>query len=239
MSAYIPLAPFYDELTRDVPYSAFADLYEEVFAEYGISAYTILDLGCGTGTLTCILAERGHEMIGTDYSEEMLSEAQEKCWEREFDVRPMFLHQSMTELDLYGTVNAAVSSLDSLNYVAPEDISEVFRRLRLFIEPGGALVFDVNRPEWFKSLDGQVFVDETDDVFCVWRADFSNDKLTYGMDIFSRAGSAWSRRQEEHIEYAHSIDFLKEELRANGFGEIKTRTLAGSENRVFISARRM
>lgn len=239
MSAYIPLAPFYDELTRDVPYSAFADLYEEVFAEYGISAYTILDLGCGTGTLTCILAERGHEMIGTDYSEEMLSEAQEKCWEREFDVRPMFLHQSMTELDLYGTVNAAVSSLDSLNYVAPEDISEVFRRLRLFIEPGGALVFDVNRPEWLKSLDGQVFVDETDDVFCVWRADFSNDKLTYGMDIFSRAGSTWSRRQEEHIEYAHSIDFLKEKLRDNGFGEIKTRTLAGSENRVFISARRM
>lgn len=239
MSAYIPLAPFYDELTRDVPYSDFADLYEEVFAEYGISAYTILDLGCGTGTLTCILAERGHEMIGTDYSEEMLSEAQEKCWEREFDVRPMFLHQSMTELDLYGTVNAAVSSLDSLNYVAPEDISEVFRRLRLFIEPGGALVFDVNRPEWFKSLDGQVFVDETDDVFCVWRADFSNDKLTYGMDIFSRAGSTWSRRQEEHIEYAHSIDFLKEKLRDNGFGEIKTRTLAGSENRVFISARRM
>ena len=239
MSAYIPLAPFYDELTRDVPYSAFADLYEEVFAEYGISAYTILDLGCGTGTLTCILAERGHEMIGTDYSEEMLSEAQEKCWEREFDVRPMFLHQSMTELDLYGTVNAAVSSLDSLNYVAPEDISEVFRRLRLFIEPGGVFVFDVNRPEWFKSLDGQVFVDETDDVFCVWRADFSNDKLTYGMDIFSRAGSAWSRRQEEHIEYAHSIDFLKEKLRDNGFGEIKTRTLEGSENRVFISARRM
>lgn len=239
MSAYIPLAPFYDELTRDVPYSAFADLYEEVFAEYGISAYTILDLGCGTGTLTCMLAERGHEMIGTDYSEEMLSEAQEKCWEREFDVRPMFLHQSMTELDLYGTVNAAVSSLDSLNYVAPEDISEVFRRLRLFIEPGGVFVFDVNRPEWLRSLDGQVFVDETDDVFCVWRADFADNRLTYGMDIFSRAGGAWSRRQEEHIEYAHGIEFLEEKLRENGFGEIRTRALSGSENRVFISAKRM
>lgn len=239
MSAYIPLAPFYDELTRDVPYSAFADLYEEVFAEYGISAYTILDLGCGTGTLTCMLAERGHEMIGTDYSEEMLSEAQEKCWERELDVRPMFLHQSMTELDLYGTVNAAVSSLDSLNYVAPEDISEVFRRLRLFIEPGGVFVFDVNRPEWLRSLDGQVFVDETDDVFCVWRADFADNRLTYGMDIFSRAGGAWSRRQEEHIEYAHGIEFLEEKLRENGFGEIRTRALSGSENRVFISAKRM
>ncbi|MBQ4428027.1 MAG: class I SAM-dependent methyltransferase [Oscillospiraceae bacterium] len=239
MSAYIPLAPFYDELTRDVPYSAFADLYEEVFAEYGISAYTILDLGCGTGTLTCMLAERGHEMIGTDFSEEMLSEAQEKCWERELDVRPMFLHQSMTELDLYGTVNAAVSSLDSLNYVAPEDISEVFRRLRLFIEPGGVFVFDVNRPEWLRSLDGQVFVDETDDVFCVWRADFADNRLTYGMDIFSRAGGAWSRRQEEHIEYAHGIEFLEEKLRENGFGEIRTRALAGSENRVFISAKRM
>ena len=239
MSAYIPLAPFYDELTRDVPYSAFADLYEEVFAEYGISAYTILDLGCGTGTLTCMLAERGHEMIGTDYSEEMLSEAQEKCWERELDVRPMFLHQSMTELDLYGTVNAAVSSLDSLNYVAPEDISEVFRRLRLFIEPGGVFVFDVNRPEWLRSLDGQVFVDETDDVFCVWRAAFADNRLTYGMDIFSRAGGAWSRRQEEHIEYAHGIEFLEEKLRENGFGEIRTRALSGSENRVFISAKRM
>lgn len=239
MSAYEPLAPFYDSLTRDVPYSEFADLYERVFEEYGISAYTILDLGCGTGTLTCLMAERGHEMIGTDYSEEMLSEAQEKCCEREFAVRPMFLHQSMTELDLYGTVNAAVSSLDSLNYVPPEDLDEVFRRLRLFIEPGGVFVFDVNRPEWLKSLDGQVFVDETEDVFCVWRAEYAEDRLTYGMDIFSREGRSWSRRQEEHIEYAHSIDYLSERLRAHGFSDLRTHTLPGSANRVFISAKRM
>lgn len=241
MSAYISLAPFYDELTRDVPYGSFPELYERVFGEYGIAPKTVLDLACGTGTLTALMAERGYEMIGTDASEDMLAVATEKAYEGDFAYRPMFLNQSMTGLDLYGTVNAAICSLDGINYVPAEELAKVFQRLRLFIEPGGVLIFDVNTPEKLMGQDSEVFIDETENVFCVWRAEFREtiNACVYGMDLFIRQGSGWLRRQEEHTEYAHSIASLERALADAGFGEIKERTADWDGQRVFISARRM
>lgn len=247
MSAYIPLAASYDELTQDVPYEAFADFYEQIFARYGMKPQMLLDLACGTGTLTCILANRGYEMIGTDASGEMLSQAMEKAADLEESKRPMLLCQSMEELDLYGTVSAAVCSLDGFNYLPPDTIPEVLRRLRLFIEPGGLLIFDVNTPEKLMGLDGEVFIDETDDVFCVWRAEFDYDEnaCIYGMDIFSLEGDTWQRSQEEHVEYAHSCDFLSDALVNAGFGEISVfaelhmEEPRDGENRIFFAARRL
>ncbi len=112
MSAYASLAPFYDDLTRDVPYGAFADFYELLFKEYGVKPRLLLDLACGTGTLTVELARRGYEVIGADASEDMLAMAMDKCAGETLPVMPIFLNQSMEELDLYGTVSAAVSSLE-------------------------------------------------------------------------------------------------------------------------------
>ena len=124
---------------------------------------------------------------------------------------PLFLCQSASELDLYGTVDAAICSLDGMDYIAPGELPEVFRRLRLFVRPGGLVIFDIRTPESFRSLDGQIFVDETEDVLCLWRAEFaeSENAMRYGMDIFSRAGKYWTRDTEEHVEYAHSPEFLK------------------------------
>ena len=246
MSAYIPLAHSYNELTRDVPYERFADFYEEVFSAYGVKPQMILDLACGTGTLTAILSGRGYEMIGADASPDMLMEAMERAAEGDFAVPPLFLNQSMEELDLYGTVNAAVCSLDGINYVPPEHIPEVFHRLHLFVEPGGVIVFDINTPERLASQDGETFIDETEDVFCVWRAAFSREEnaVTYGMDIFTRDGERWDRETEEHTEYAHSVSFLTGALEKAGFFEIRVcgeLTLAPpreGEQRVFIAARR-
>lgn len=248
MSAYLSLAPWYDDLTRDVSYGEFADFYELIFRKYGVSPSLCLDLACGTGTLTLELARRGYEMIGVDGSEDMLSVAQEKALDARVPVRPIFLHQTMEGLDLYGTVSAAVCSLDGINYLPPDALGPVFERLRLFVEPGGLFIFDVNTPEKLKGLDDQMFCDETDDVFCVWRTELTEDgdALHYGLDIFSRlADDVWERGEEEHLEYLHRVDTLTQELEAHGFGEIRTfaelrdRPPGEDERRIFIAARRL
>ena len=154
MSCYVPLARWYDRLTGDVPYEAFADFDEALFRADGGEFRLLLDLCCGTGTLTWRLAARGYEMIGCDRSVDMLMQARDKAVEGA--APPLFLCQSAEELDLYGTVDAAVCSLDALNYLEPGVLPEVFRRLHLFVRPGGLLVFDMRTPEFLRALDGQV-----------------------------------------------------------------------------------
>ena len=240
MSAYGYLADLYDSLTGDVPYGEFADYYESIFNKSGKSIKTVLDLACGTGTMACLLASRGYEIIATDASEEMLSVASEKIPGLVGCTPPFLLCQNMAELDLFGTVDAAICCLDGMNYALPEDLSEIFRRLALFIEPEGILVFDVHTPERLRSLDGQIFSDENEDMLCIWRASFDEDEnaLFYDMDIFVREGHLWRRQSEEHIEYAHELPALSEMLAASGFKEIKIRTDCPQNDlgRVFITA---
>lgn len=219
MTAYGPLAKWYDALTGDVPYRELAQFYEDLLHREGRDALTLLDLCCGTGTLTCMLAERGHEMIGADMSPEMLAVAREKADEGAFRVKPMFLCQAASELDLYGTVEGAYCSLDGMNYIHGDELPELLHRLHLFIEPGGKFAFDIHSPEHLRSLDGETFVDEDEDILCLWRAEFDREEnaLIYGMDIFQREGCLWRREEEEHIEYAHEPRELCSLLEENGF----------------------
>ncbi len=223
MSTYGPLALWYDSLTQDVPYGEFADFYERVLNREGKDSLTLLDLCCGTGTLSCMLAEKGHELIGTDMSPEMLSEAQEKARKLDCPVKPMFLCQEAAELDLYGTVDGAYCCLDGMNYLPEEDLPELFRRLHLFIVPGGRFAFDMHSPAHLRELDGQTFVDEDEDLLCLWRAEFSEEDnaLFYGMDIFRREGRLWRREEEEHIEYAHRPEYIMQLLENAGFINIQ------------------
>lgn len=240
MSAYDALAPWYDALTPDVPYEQYADFYERVFAGREGEFKLLLDLCCGTGTLALMMSGRGYDMIAADGSEEMLMCAREKAYGAAVPM-PLFICQRAGELDLYGTVDAAYSSLDSLSYVPQDELDECFRRLRLFIRPGGVLVFDLRTPEFLRGMDGSVSVDETDDVFCVWRGRFDEEAqaLRYGMDIFSRVkGDTYSHANEEHIEYAHDLDAVTALLAGHGFTDIRTRPdgpMAGAD-RVFIEA---
>ena len=238
MSCYRFLAPWYDKLTGDVPYERFADFYETEFRRDGGEFKLLLDLCCGTGTLTNVLSRRGYEMIAVDSSVEMLMEAQAKS--ASLETPPLFLCQDAAALDLYGTVDAAVCSLDGMNYIPPEDLPEVFRRLRLFVRPGGLLIFDIRTPDFLRSLDGDIFVDEQEDVLCLWRADFEEDlpAIIYGMDIFSRQGRLWQRESEEHVEYAHEPAALQALLEQAGFHDVCLRPDCpqGDMGRLFITA---
>ena len=219
---YGPLAARYDALTGDVPYPALTDWYEHAFAQSGRAVRTVLDLCCGTGTLSLLLAERGYELICVDASAEMLSVFQQKLPGLPGDVvPPMLLCQAAEELDLYDTVDAAVCSLDGFNYFPPELLPEIAERLRLFISPGGVLCFDFLDPARLAALDGECFVDEQEDTLCLWRASLEGDALRYGMDLFTRSGRLWRRDQEEHVEYLHTPDALFEVLQAAGFGAIR------------------
>ena len=241
MIAYGPLAQWYDSLTGDVPYARLADFYEKALYREGKDHLTLLDLCCGTGTMTWIMAERGCEMIGVDRSPEMLAIAAGKEPASPEIIRPLFLCQEAAELDLYGTVEGAYCCLDGMNYLPPEELPELFRRLHLFLEPDGRFVFDFHSPAHLRDLDGGTFVDETDDVFCLWRSEFdeTENALVYGMDIFRRCGELWRREAEEHVEYAHSPADLTALLEASGFSDV--RVIADGpqceDGRLFLTAR--
>ena len=241
MSSYQQLAGAYDELTWDVGYEKRADFLEKLFRRSRIPVHTVLDLACGTGSMTWLLAGRGYELIAVDGSEDMLAAAREKSAPAE--VPPLFLHQSMPRLDLYGTVDAAICCLDSLNYLTnPRDVQRTFQRLHLFISPGGLLAFDVRLPERLAALDGQVFLDETEDTYCVWRTEYHRGLCTYYMDLFRRRGDgAWRRSAEVHRQRAYSVEELTAWLAAAGFGDVRVygdmrmRRPRADEQRVYIS----
>lgn len=248
MSSYGFLASCYDQLTYDVDYSAWADYIERHFSKQPLPGKTVLDLACGTGSLTRELALRGYEMIGADQSPEMLAEAAEKN-RGLAPIEPIFLCQSMEKLDLYGTVDACVCCLDSVNYVTdPKSLARAFARIHLFLTPGGLFLFDVNTPEKLEALDGQVFLDETADAYCVWRAELSKRSriCSYFMDIFrlDKETGQWERGEELHRERAYTIPELTAMLEGSGFTDIKTwgdlkmRPPKAGEPRVFFTARK-
>ena len=214
-------------------------VYSEILERTGASSATISRVA---RSLTD--SDGGYELIGVDGSEDMLLEAREKA-QTLTGVPPLFLHQSMPELDLYGTVEAAICCLDSLNYLTDaREVRETFRRLHLFIAPGGSLVFDVHALGKLEAMDGQVWLDEREDVYCVWRTEYSRRSrlLDYYVDIFSvRADGAWERSFEEHRQRWYSVSELTEWLTAAGFGEIRVygdcrlRAPNETDGRIYIS----
>ncbi len=224
MRAYDALAASYDGLMADGSYRRRAAFLARRLGKSPIPVRTVLDLACGTGTIACLLAKRGYEVVAADGSEEMLTQAAAKAEALE-DNRPLFLLQSMPRLRLAQPVDAVVSTLDSLNYLTGErDLRETFRRVRRWLKPGGLFLFDVNTPYKLRRMDGQIYMDETEESVCVWRTFFSEKRqvCTYQVDLFRlRPDGAWDRSFEEHRERAWSEAFLRESLEAAGFASVR------------------
>lgn len=221
MDAYHNLAVSYDRLTNDVDYESTVAFYYEILGREGLKPRTAVDLACGTGSVALLLAKKGLEVVAVDLSEEMLTVAQQKA--QELENPPRFICQPLQELRLYKGVDLAVCALDSLDYItSPDDCKEAIRRIYKALNPGGIFIFDVNTPEKLRAMDGQVFLDEDEDVYCVWRGVFDEETniCSYGMDLFQRRGEVWERSFEEHREYAYSESQLKAFLKEAGFTNI-------------------
>jgi len=241
MGAYEALAASYDRLTNDVDYEATVAFYYEILKQEGLRPRTAVDLACGTGSVTAILARKGLQTIGVDMSEEMLTVASQKTEDA------WFICQSLQQLRLPKAVDLAVCALDSLDYITdPEDCQEAIRRVYKYLNPGGIFIFDVNTPEKLRAMDDQVFLDEDENVYCVWRGEFDEETniCSYAMDLFQRKENLWERSFEEHCEYAYSADQLVGYLKAAGFTHIKVfgdRRLDApkeGEQRIYIKARK-
>ena len=216
MASYGDFAYYYDSLTENVDYKKRCEYIRGLLAENGIGEGILLDLACGTGTVSLMLSEMGYDVIGVDASEEMLSVAQEKKMESGADV--IFLCQRMEELDLFGTINACVSTLDSINHVTDEKtVREIFRRVSLFMEDKGIFVFDVNTPYKHREILGDnTFVYDTDEVYCVWQNSTDENLLTkVSLDIFEKDEDdeeTYYRYCEEFAEKAYDLDDIRKWL---------------------------
>lgn len=217
LEQYTALAEYYDRLTGDVDYEQAADRLDKLFQKNKKPVHLVLDLACGTGTMTRLLSQRGYELISADASHEMLAVAREKC--RDLPVPPVFIGQSMEELDLYGTIDAAVCTLDSINYLT--DLRQLRRAVSLvslFLEPGGLFVFDVKSPAAFAALAGTVSCQEEPEFDSIWQYGYDpRSRLAcHTVTFYIREGERYRKEQEEHFQRAWSIPQLEDVVQRAG-----------------------
>ena len=218
MSHYSQFASVYDLLTSEIDYESRGRYFDDRILESGGFRGILLDLGCGTGSLSEVMAELGYDVIGVDNSEDMLMTAMEKKLESGHDIT--YLCQEMTELDLYGTVDAIVCALDTLNHLTSyEDFCRAIARASLFLHPDGVFVFDLNTPYKHRQvLADNAFLYDFDDVFCGWQNTLLKDDIVQmDLTIFAADETGSYRRMEESFaERAYSLEQVKEALRLAG-----------------------
>lgn len=218
-SIYGSFAMVYDSFMDDIPYQEWADYLWSLLQEYHVKDGLVLDLGCGTGTITELLAKKGLDMIGVDYSEEMLQSAIEKKSASGLDI--LYLHQDMRAFELYGTVDAVVSICDSINYITEmEDLVEVFRLVNNYLNPGGVFIFDCNTVYKYENLlaDNIIAEDRTDHSF-IWENYYDKETMIneYALSVFIREdGDRYRKYQEMHYQRAYSLAQIKEALAQAG-----------------------
>lgn len=224
--SYNIFSSVYDILTENVDYQKIADKICSLLSLNGISGGLLLDLGCGTGTLSFLLEDKGFDIIGVDPSEDMLSVAIEKKYE--LNSNAMFLCQSGEVLDLFGTIDCAVCSLDAINHIdSLEKIKTAFSRVSLFMNMGGIFIFDINTPfKHEKILGNNTFVYDMDEVYCVWQnsVDKENHKTQIDLDFFikNEDDELFERYSEDFCEYSYNPDDIVKLLHECGFKILNT-----------------
>lgn len=247
MSGYAEFSGVYDILTQNVDYPARADYIADLLSRNGVTGGILLDLACGTGSLSVEMSKKGFEVIGVDASGEMLSIAMNNAYEAEQNI--LFLCQQMQSLDLYGTIGSAICTLDSINHLTEKsDVQAAFDRVSLFMEKDGIFVFDVNTPYKHREiLADNSFVYEADGVYCVWQntLDPSTDTVRIDLDIFEEIEpDIYERSQESFCERAYGISELEAMLTKAGFetvavyDEMTEQPPREKSQRVFITARK-
>ena len=212
---YQDFSYYYDRFAYDIDYGRFYRYYKKIFQKFSQNPKLVLDICCGTGTLTRMMAN-DYEMIGVDYSWEMLDVAKEK----DPDATILYLNQSMTDFELYGTVDACYSSLDSVNYLLnKEDLIKHFKLVKNYLNPNGLYIFDISTIYKFRHILGNnTFTDETQTEFFVWQNTYEDRLLTMDLDIFCQEENGSYRRvSETHYERGYTISEIKRAAEKCGF----------------------
>ena len=204
----------------NVPYEDWSRYVTGLLAEYGITDGLVLDLGCGTGKMTRLLADAGYDMIGVDYSEEMLEVARERQDEQNRD-DILYLMQDMREFELYGTVRAVISICDSINYILEEDdLRHVFELVNNYLDPKGIFIFDLNTVYKYRELLGENTISENrEESSFIWDNYFYEDEMVneYDLTLFIREKDNLYRKYEElHYQKAYELEQVKRLLEEAG-----------------------
>ena len=220
MDAYTSFAEVYDTFMDNVPYEEWAEYLAELLQEYDIEDGLVLDLGCGTGSLTEILATKGYDMIGADGSAEMLEIAMEKKAQSGHDI--LYLLQDMREFELYGTVRAVVSVCDCVNYITDEkELEQVFRLVNNYLDPEGIFIFDFNTEYKYKEILGeQTIAEDREDCSFIWDNYYYEDENMneYELTLFIKEqdSNLYRKYQEMHYQKAYTLDAMRELIEWSG-----------------------
>lgn len=229
---YTDFARVYDELMDNTPYEMWCNRLDQLIASYGVSRPTrdaegildsernlVVDLGCGTGTLTELLYQKGYDCIGVDNSEEMLGIAMEKKVESGSEI--LYLHQDMRELDLYSTVGTVISVCDSVNYILEEEeLLQVFRLVNNYLYPGGIFIFDFNTDYKYREVIGNTTIAENrEDCSFIWENYYDPEEEIneYDLTIFvQEEGDTFHRFTETHLQRGYTVGQMRTLVEQSG-----------------------
>lgn len=249
MESYTGFAYLYDTFMEDVPYKEWADLLSSLFKAYGENVKSVIDLGCGTGTLTELLYDEGFSMIGVDISEDMLAVASEKAFNSDKDI--LYINQDMCELELAEKADAVVCICDSINYlITDEDIEGTFVKVHESINPGGLFIFDFNTIYKYETVIGDTTIAENrEDCSFIWENYYSpEDHINeYDVTFFEKVDSddeLFKRFSETHIQRGYELEDMKKFAQNAGFKFVtaideETHKIPGKEaQRIFVVLRK-
>ena len=246
MEVYTDFACVYDQLMDETPYAQWCENIAQALGEYGIRDGLVLELGCGTGSLTELLAARGFDMIGVDNSDEMLNIACEKREKSGRDI--LYLNQDMRSFELYGTVRAVVSVCDSLNYLLEdEDLTACFRLVNNYLDPGGIFIFDFNTRYKYETVIGDsVIAENREDCSFIWENfyDPEEEMNEYDLTVFVREeGEHFRRFTETHFQRGYTVEQMKQLVSQAGMTVVEVldadtgQAVTEQSERVYVVAR--
>ena len=245
MEAYSEFAGVYDMFMDNIPYREWGEYLIDLLKEYEINDGLLLDLGCGTGTMTEILSEAGYDMIGVDNADEMLNIAISKREQSGHDI--LYLNQDMREFELYGTVRGIVSICDSINYITEEDdLLQVFKLVNNYLDIGGLFIFDLNTEYKYRQIGDATIAENREEGSFIWENNYYEEDMIneYDLALFIRGEDGrYDRYMENHLQRAYPLDRVKELIEEAGlefvtaYDAFTREPVKAESERVYVIAR--